>query len=175
MQHLTRVYTVFHTYSKILNNLLVVECTISNFRRSMVSRSGVSLLRVNMVSFIQMAKDRERNDPWEQWTHTQVKVAVVLTRYFWPIRLRQWHLNFQNSWNGLNDHKGSEIINYAIVKYWEMFYFHHTALTPAVVKINRFYKHYENTPIQIYWKFYQQKMTIFQIKILIFFIFLLKT
>ena len=29
--------------------------------------------------------------------------------------------------------------------------------------------HYENTPIQIHWKFYHQKMTIFQIKILIFF------
>ena len=35
--------------------------------------------------------------------------------------------------------------------------------------------HYENTPIQIYWKFYHQKMAIFQIKNLIFFIFLLKT
>ena len=36
-------------------------------------------------------------------------------------------------------------------------------------------KHYENTPIQIYWKFYHQKMKIFRWKILIFFIFLLKT
>ena len=35
--------------------------------------------------------------------------------------------------------------------------------------------HYENTPIQIYWKFYHQKNENFQIKILIFFIFLLKT
>ena len=36
--------------------------------------------------------------------------------------------------------------------------------------------HYENTPIQIYWKFYHQKMAIFQIKKSdIFFIFLLKT
>ena len=35
--------------------------------------------------------------------------------------------------------------------------------------------HYENTPIQIYWKFYHQKMKIFRWKILIFFIFLLKT
>ena len=38
-----------------------------------------------------------------------------------------------------------------------------------------FAKHYENTPIQIYWKFYHQKMAIFQIKKLIFYIFLLKT
>ena len=36
--------------------------------------------------------------------------------------------------------------------------------------------HYENTPIQIYWKFYQQKKKEnFLINILIFFIFLLKT
>ena len=35
--------------------------------------------------------------------------------------------------------------------------------------------HYENTPIQIYWKFHHQKTENFQIKILIFFIFLLKT
>ena len=36
-------------------------------------------------------------------------------------------------------------------------------------------KHYENTPIQIYGKFYHQKNENFQIKILIFFTFLLKT
>ena len=35
--------------------------------------------------------------------------------------------------------------------------------------------HYENMPIQIYWKFYHQKMKVFRWKILIFFIFLLKT
>ena len=35
--------------------------------------------------------------------------------------------------------------------------------------------HYENTPIQIYWKFYNQKRENFQIKIMIFFIYLLKT
>ena len=35
--------------------------------------------------------------------------------------------------------------------------------------------HYENMPIQIYWKSYHQKNEYFQIKILIFFIFLLKT
>ena len=35
--------------------------------------------------------------------------------------------------------------------------------------------HHENTPIQIYWKFHHQKMKIFRYKILIFFIFLLKT
>ena len=35
--------------------------------------------------------------------------------------------------------------------------------------------HYENTPIQIHWNFYHQKFAIFRIKILIFFIFLLKT
>ena len=38
-----------------------------------------------------------------------------------------------------------------------------------------FRSHYENMPIQIYWKFYNQKEENFQIKILIFFIFLLKT
>ena len=35
--------------------------------------------------------------------------------------------------------------------------------------------HYENTPIQIYWKFHHQKTPNFPIKILIFFTFLLKT
>ena len=35
--------------------------------------------------------------------------------------------------------------------------------------------HYENTPIQIYWKFYSPKNENFQIKSLIFFLFLLKT
>ena len=36
--------------------------------------------------------------------------------------------------------------------------------------------HYENTPIQIYWKFYNQKRTIFRLKKSdIFHIFLLKT
>ena len=34
--------------------------------------------------------------------------------------------------------------------------------------------HYENKPIQVYWKFYNQKIENFQIKILIFFLFLLK-
>ena len=35
--------------------------------------------------------------------------------------------------------------------------------------------HYENMPSQIYWKFYHQKNENFEIKILIFFLFLLKT
>ena len=35
--------------------------------------------------------------------------------------------------------------------------------------------HYENTPFQVYWKFYHQKNENFQIKILIFFILLPKT
>ena len=35
--------------------------------------------------------------------------------------------------------------------------------------------HSENTPIQIYWKFHLQKLKKFQIKILVFFIILLKT
>ena len=35
--------------------------------------------------------------------------------------------------------------------------------------------HYENMPIQMYWKFYHQKMKIFREKNLIFFIFPLKT
>ena len=35
--------------------------------------------------------------------------------------------------------------------------------------------HYENAPIQIYWNFHHKKSESFQIKILIFFIFLLKT
>ena len=35
--------------------------------------------------------------------------------------------------------------------------------------------HYEYTSIQIYWKFHHQKIESFQTKILIFFIFLLKT
>ena len=34
--------------------------------------------------------------------------------------------------------------------------------------------HYENMPIQLYWKFYHQKMKIFRLKILIFFIYLLQ-
>ena len=34
--------------------------------------------------------------------------------------------------------------------------------------------HYKNKPIQVYWKFYNQKIENFQIKILIFFLFLLK-
>ena len=35
--------------------------------------------------------------------------------------------------------------------------------------------HYENRPIQIYWEFYHQKMKTFGWKILVVFIFLLKT
>ena len=35
--------------------------------------------------------------------------------------------------------------------------------------------HYENMPIYIYWKFHHQKLKVFRKKILIFFIFLLKT
>ena len=37
-----------------------------------------------------------------------------------------------------------------------------------------FLLHSENMPVQIYWKFYNLKKETFQIKILIFFIFLLK-
>ena len=36
-------------------------------------------------------------------------------------------------------------------------------------------RHYENMPIQIYWKFYQQKDGNLQIKNMIIFIFVLKT
>ena len=50
----------------------------------------------------------------------------------------------------------------------------------SVTEAAQFYKggfcHYENTPIQIYWKFYHQKTENFQMKkTLILFIFLLKT
>ena len=44
---------------------------------------------------------------------------------------------FHNSWNGANDFKGPENINYTIVKYEDMFYGHHTT---AAVKINIFLK-----------------------------------
>ena len=40
-------------------------------------------------------------------------------------------VDFQQSLNWLSDHKRPEIINCSIVKYG-----HHTALTPAVVKID---------------------------------------
>ena len=43
----------------------------------------------------------------------------------------------------------------------------------ALLQRSRQY-HYENKPIQVYWKFYNQKIENFQIKILIFFLFLLK-
>ena len=33
--------------------------------------------------------------------------------------------------------------------------------------------HYENTPIQVYWEFYQQKMNTFRREILVVYIFLL--
>ena len=54
---------------------------------------------------------------------------------------------------------------------WEIYLYH------SVGKFSRQKnKHYKNTPIQIYWKFYhQKKIENFQIKILIFFLFLLKT
>ena len=45
---------------------------------------------------------------------------------------------FQKSRSRLNDHKGPENINYTIVKYGETFYGRQTALTAAVIKINRF-------------------------------------
>ena len=48
------------------------------------------------------------------------------------------------------------------------------ALVKSGIQLNIFL-HYENTPIQIYGKFYHQKIKIFRWKILIFFIFLLKT
>ena len=41
-------------------------------------------------------------------------------------------------------------------------------------RLSSYVYHYENTPIQIYWKFYHQKNENFQIKNLIFFLFLLK-
>ena len=44
-----------------------------------------------------------------------------------------------------------------------------------IIKSTTVPTHYENTPIQIYRKFHLQKLNIFQIKTLIFFIFLLKT
>ena len=43
------------------------------------------------------------------------------------------------------------------------------------INVMREKKHYENKPIQIYWKFYHQKKKKFQIEILIFIKFLLKT
>ena len=36
-------------------------------------------------------------------------------------------------------HNGPENLSYTIVKYAEMFYDCHKALTPAVVKVNKFY------------------------------------
>ena len=44
----------------------------------------------------------------------------------------------QKSWNWLIDHKGPENINNTKTKYKETSYVLHTALTQAVVKINRF-------------------------------------
>ena len=45
-------------------------------------------------------------------------------------------INFQNSWNRLNDKEGLENIKYTIVMYGDTFSVHHKALTPAVVKVN---------------------------------------
>ena len=42
-------------------------------------------------------------------------------------------------------------------------------LRPLQISSESDYLHYENTPIQIYWKFYHQKMKIFRWKILIIF------
>ena len=41
-----------NTYSNILDNQEVAECTILNFRRCMVSRQSVPILRVNMVPYL---------------------------------------------------------------------------------------------------------------------------
>ena len=48
-------------------------------------------------------------------------------------------------------------------------------LVAAHIQISTQSSHYENTPIQIYRKIHLQKIENFQIKTLIFFIFLLKT
>ena len=46
--------------------------------------------------------------------------------------------NCQSHFNGLIDRKGPENTSYTIGKYGETFYGLHTALTPAVVKVNKF-------------------------------------
>ena len=47
--------------------------------------------------------------------------------------------------------------------------------TPKGIFLATWLKYYENMPIQIYFKFYHLKIESFVIKILIFFIYLLKT
>ena len=42
------------------------------------------------------------------------------------------------------------------------FHFKNEGLTKILLAVR--FHHYENTPIQIHWKFYHQKMAIFQIK-----------
>ena len=60
-----------------------------------------------------------------------------------------------------------------MAEYEETFYGHCTAINTSCREVKT-YKHYENTPIQIYWKFYQKNEK-FQIKNSdIFFIILLK-
>ena len=54
---------------------------------------------------------------------------------------------------------------YAKFKHWE-----DREADLTICSSGLLYHHYENMPIQIYWKFYNQKMKIFRQKFLIFFI-----
>ena len=43
------------------------------------------------------------------------------------------HINFQKSWNGFNDHRKPNNINYTVVKYGETIYGRHKAETLFVI------------------------------------------
>ena len=62
--------------------------------------------------------------------------------------------------------------SYTVVKKQEAVRMWNTKL--RLYRLSSYIYHYENTPIQIYWKFYHQKNENFQIQNLIFFLFLLK-
>ena len=47
------------------------------------------------------------------------------------------HIDFQNSWNGFNNHNRQENINCATLKYRVNYYGRHTEVTQNKVKTNR--------------------------------------
>ena len=90
----------------------------------------------------------------------------VLTGIPWHVQIQRWKISFQKI-KGFIASSSYNSTNYLLKE--------KAKFVKNVAEVKDLSTHYENMPIQIYWAFYHQKMKTVGWKILVVFIFLLKT
>ena len=120
-----------------------------------------------------MQSDRSLRCPHEEtlhpWRPTKIQIILRIHAVWSKSTLSAWRvfvsLAFQNAHSERTDR--SE---------YSLLCFRHLAESRFLLgALHKRSKHYENTPIQIYWEFYHHKMKTFRWTFLVVFMFLLKT